>query len=206
MLAQPVSPRRFSITYDYRCPFARNAHEHVVEALRHGADWDVEFVPFSLSQVHVEEGGQAVWDNPAKAMDLLATEAGMVVRDRYPDKFFDVHVALFAARHDQGRDLRDVTVVRDILEGADLDADDVLATVATGSSRQAFRTAHEEAVTKHRVFGVPTFVMGDEAVFVRIMTRPEGDGSVARSTIEGVLTLIDDHPELNEFKHTSISR
>ena len=50
-------------------------------ALRAGAPWDVEFVPFSLSQVHVEEGGTPVWDDPAKAADLLAIEAGLVVRD-----------------------------------------------------------------------------------------------------------------------------
>ena len=28
----------FEITYDYRCPFARNAHEHVLDALEAGAD------------------------------------------------------------------------------------------------------------------------------------------------------------------------
>ena len=48
--------RAFEITYDYRCPFARNAHEHVLDALEAGADWDVTFVPFSLGQVHVTEG------------------------------------------------------------------------------------------------------------------------------------------------------
>jgi len=201
-----VSARPFAITYDYRCPFARNAHEHVVEGLRDGAAWDVEFVPFSLSQVHVEEGGQPVWDNPTKAVDLLATEAGIVVRDRHPDRFLDVHVALFAARHDHGLDLREEKVVRQVLEEVGLDADDVLASVARGSVREAFRSAHENAVTKHHVFGVPTFVTGDKAVFVRVMTRPQGDGTLARSTIDKVLSLIDGHPELNEFKHTTISR
>ena len=31
------------------------------------ADWDVTFLPFSLSQVHVPEGGTPVWDDPDKA-------------------------------------------------------------------------------------------------------------------------------------------
>ena len=31
----------FAVTWDYRCPFARNAHEHVVTGLQGGADWDV---------------------------------------------------------------------------------------------------------------------------------------------------------------------
>jgi len=201
-----MSRRALSVTYDYRCPFARNAHEHLVTALRGGADWDVEFTPFSLSQAHVEEGGLPVWDDPTKARDLLATEAGLVVRDSFPDRFFDVHVGLFAARHDRGLDLRDESVIRDVLDASGVDSDAVFAAVADGGPRDTFRKAHETAVTTSHVFGVPTFVVGDSAVFVRIMTRPGDDVSVARSTIEGVLTLLDDHPEINEFKHTTIKR
>ena len=54
----------FSVTWDYRCPFARNAHEHVLTGLEAGADWDVTFSAFSLDQAHVEEGQPAVWDVP----------------------------------------------------------------------------------------------------------------------------------------------
>jgi hypothetical protein len=38
------------------------------------------------------------------------------------------------------------------------------------------------------------------------MTRPEGDGAVARDTIDRVLELVSGHPEINEYKHTSIPR
>jgi hypothetical protein len=196
----------FAVTYDYRCPFARNIHEHLAVALRGGADWEVEFVPFSLSQMHVEEGHAPVWDDPARAGDLLAIEAGLVVRDRQPDRFLDVHVGLFAARHDQGRDLREEAVVRDVLSTSGVDADEILSAVADGGPRAAFRKAHESAVTDHQVFGVPTFIVGDRAVFVRVMTRPDGDAADARRTIEGVLTLLGEHPELNEFKFTSVPR
>jgi len=41
---------RFALTYDYLCPFARNANEHVVTGLRSGAPWDVTIIPFSLTQ------------------------------------------------------------------------------------------------------------------------------------------------------------
>ncbi len=194
------------MTYDYRCPFARNAHEHLVTALQAGAPWDVEFVPFSLSQVHVEEGGTAVWDDPAKAVDLRATEAGLVVRDTFPDHFFDVHLGFFAARHDRSLDLRDESVIRDVLAESGVDAATVLDTVADGGPHDVYRKAHEAAVADHQVFGVPTFIVGNAAVFVRIMTRPDGDASRSRAAIEGVLGLFDEHPELNEFKHTSISR
>jgi hypothetical protein len=46
-------PLAFAVTWDYRCPFARNAHEHVLDGLAAGAEWDVTFLPFSLGQVHV---------------------------------------------------------------------------------------------------------------------------------------------------------
>ncbi len=36
----------FSVTWDYRCPFARNANEHILTALQGGAEWDVTFIPF----------------------------------------------------------------------------------------------------------------------------------------------------------------
>ena len=49
----------FAVTYDYRCPWARNMHEQLIAGLRGGADWDVTFQPFSLNQAHVEEGGTA---------------------------------------------------------------------------------------------------------------------------------------------------
>jgi len=46
----------FSVTWDYRCPFARNAHEFLVAALKDGAPFDVEFVPFTLTQGHLDDG------------------------------------------------------------------------------------------------------------------------------------------------------
>ena len=102
----------FAVTWDYRCPFARNAHEQVVAGLEAGADWDVHFVPFSLGQVHVAEGEVDVWDEPQRDTGLIALQAGVVVRDRFRESFFPVHRDLFAARHDHGLKLKDPAVVR----------------------------------------------------------------------------------------------
>jgi len=196
----------FAVTWDYRCPFARNAHEHLAVALADGADWQVTFLPFSLSQVHVPEGGTPVWDDPAKAKDLLALAAGAVVRDRYPERFLDAHVALFAARHDGGLDLRLPDVVARVLDMAGVPGDTVVDEAGSGDVVKELQRTHEEAVAKWEVFGVPTFVMDDRAVFVRLMSRPHGDAALARRTIEGVLDLFDAQPDLNEFKHTTLER
>ena len=86
---QRVVPVSFAVTWDYRCPFARNAHEHVLDALADGADWDVTFLPFSLGQVHVEEGQPDVWDNPDADSGLTALQMGVAVRDTMPERFLD---------------------------------------------------------------------------------------------------------------------
>jgi 2-hydroxychromene-2-carboxylate isomerase len=146
-----------------------------------------------------------VWDDPAKAPDLLALAAGVVVRDQYPDRFLDAHVALFAARHDKGLDLRLPEVVAGVLDDVGLPGDKIVAEVATSAPAQEIRRAHEQAVNELDVFGVPTFVVDDRAVFVRLMSRPQGDAALARRTIQGVLDLFETMPDLNEFKHTSLS-
>jgi len=195
----------FSVTWDYRCPFARNAHEHLALALASGADWDVTFVPFSLGQAHVPEGGKPVWDDPDKAGDLVALAAGVVVRDQYPERFLDAHIALFSARHDEGLDLRIPQVVSSVLERVGVPGDKVLAEVESGAPVREIRRAHEHAVGELEVFGVPTFIVEDRAVFVRLMSRPKGDAALALQTMEGVLDLFDTMPDLNEFKYTKLS-
>ncbi len=196
----------FTATWDYRCPFARNAHEHLIEALRAGADWDVTFVPFSLGQVHVAEGDPDVWDRPESDTGLLALQVAVVVRDQFPDRFLDVHEALFALRHDEGRHLEDEGEVRRVLTDHGVDADAVFAEVASGKPLQMVRDEHTAAADDHNVWGVPTFVQGEESVFVRLMTRPKGDAELAERTIDRVVDLLGGFPELNEYKHTSLKR
>jgi hypothetical protein len=196
----------FAVTWDYRCPFARNAHEHLIEGLRGGADWNVRFVPFSLGQVHVAEGEPDVWVRPESDSGLLALQAGVVVRDRFPERFLDVHEGLFALRHDEGRHLEDPGEVRALLADRGVDADAVMAEIATGAPLATVRDEHTAAADDHDVWGVPTFVQGDTAVFVRLMERPRQDAALARRTIDRVIDLLHGFPELNEFKHTSLKR
>ena len=201
-----MPPTAFAVTWDYRCPFARNLSEHVLVAQAGGAPWDVRFIPFSLDQAHVQEGEVDVWDDPDQGPRLLALQAGVVVRDRHPARFPDTHLALFAARHDAGRDIREEAVVADVLRHQGLDPDEVLGEVAAGWPRATCRAEHEEAVRQHHVFGVPTLVAEGQAGFVRVMHRPDGDAAVARQTVDRLLDLVTGWPELNELKHTTIPR
>ncbi len=197
--------RRFSITWDYRCPYARIGHDHVVTGLKAGADWDVTFLPFSLGQAHVSEGQPDVWDAPDADTGLFALQVGIAVRDRWPHRFLDVHRAIFEHRHVHAGDLRDREAFAALLAAHDLDPDKVLAEVHGGGPLATIKAEHTGYVASHRVWGVPTFLVGDSAVFVRLLQPSGGDEALAISTVERVLDQIA-WPLLNEFKHTSIPR
>jgi 2-hydroxychromene-2-carboxylate isomerase len=198
----------FAVTWDYRCPFARNVHEHILTGLAAGADWDVRFAPFSLGQVHVAEGDPSVWVKPEQDTGIVALQTGVVVRDQYPDRFPGVHRALFAARHDAGEHLEDRDVVRRVLTEHGVDPEEVFVRLDDGSALKQVQAEHEAVAESHHVWGVPTFLAGDEAVFVRLMNRaPLGaDPAASTRSIERVLDLVTGWTDLNELKHTSIPR
>jgi hypothetical protein len=198
--------RRFAITFDYLCPFARNGNEHVIAGLRDGADWDVEFLPFSLAQGHVEPGQPDVWDlkDPNATAGLAAFQASLAVREHQPERFLDVHESLFAARHDHGEDLKDPAVIERALQSAGADVEVVREAVEGGEPLKVLRTEHEAAVRDHEVWGVPTFIAGGRAVFVRLLDRPAGDAELARRRVEQVVDLVVDAAMLHEFKQTDL--
>jgi hypothetical protein len=194
-------PRSVAVTFDYRCPFARNGHEAVVNALREGVDLDVRFLPFSLDQAHVEEGEPPVWERaPGEwGTGVLALLYGIAVRDTFPDHFLDFHIEAFAARHDHGEQLGHEDVLRAVAAKVGLDPDAVAAEAHSGRPLKTLASEHLEAVERWAVFGVPTFIEGDEAVFVRFMERGRVDD------LERALDLLA-WDRLNEFKRTRIPR
>ena len=195
----------FEVSYDYLCPFAHIAHEHLVEALRTGTGWDVTFTPWTLRQVHKEEGAPDVWDDPLKRDELLALEASVAVRDGWPEQFLDVHLALFRARHDHGNRLSTRDEVSSVLTEAGVDADKVLEVVDGGEPHKEVAVSWRRLTDVHSHFGVPTFVVGDEAVFVRLMTRPTSPDD-AVGAIDSIVTMLVEDTRLNEFKRTKLAR
>ena len=93
-----------------------------------------------------------------------------------------------------------------MLADAGVDVDAVWAEVDSGRPLATVEKEHTAYVESHNVWGVPTFIVGDRAVFVRLR-RParwrRRAGHRRRSS--RVLDQVD-WPMLNEFKHTSIPR
>jgi DSBA-like thioredoxin domain len=197
--------RRFALTFDYLCPFARIAHDVALRALGDRVTDQVDFRAFSLSQVHTEAGDPPVWETEPRPSGVLALEWGLAVRDEFPGRFPAAHAALFDARHVHGRDLKDPRVLREAVASAGVDPDQVEEVVAGGKPAAALAADHTWAVDEHRVFGVPTFVSDDRAVFVRLMRAP-GDQREAAATLDRVLAMVTGWADLNEFKATRIPR
>jgi hypothetical protein len=195
-----MSPRTFAVTFDYRCPFARIAHEHVLDGLESGADWDVLFQPFSLSAAK-----DPTWDR-GQDTGLLALELAIAVRDTQPERFLAAHRALFSFRHDHGGNLRDLDALRAVLDGVGVDTAALLAEVETGIPLKTVRAEHEAGVSEHEVWGVPTFIVGDQAAFVRLMERPVNAEVAGRDAVERIVDMLGGWPELNEFKHTALPK
>jgi len=194
----------FGLSYDYRCPFAKNIHLHVLTALATGADFEVEFIPWTMSQGHRAPGAPDVWDDPAQDSALLALAVSVSVRDEQPALFLAAHEAMFRARHERAIRLATISEITDVLAPLGVDMDKVGADL---TSRRPHRVIAESfhAMQAYEAFGVPTFVVGSDATFVRYMTPPNNDAQASVKIIESLVTLIAAQPELNEFKHTRVA-
>jgi hypothetical protein len=194
---------RFDLSYDYRCPFAKNIHLHVVTALRAGADFDVTFVPWTMSQGYKADGAPDVWDDPARDPELLSLAVSTSIRDQQPDHFLDAHEALFRARHERALRLVTRGEIADALASTKVDLaaafDDVDSRRPHKVIGQSFREFE-----RYDAFGVPTFVVNGDATFVRYMTTPSEDPAASIALIDSLVTLMSTKGDLNEFKHTKV--
>ena len=197
-------PLRFGITYDYLCPFARNANEHVVRGLRAGATWEVTFLPFSLTQAKAAESGEPRWDAPAvlRGSGLLALAVAELVRVHASERFLDAHLELFALRHDRGEDLRDPDRVAQALERAG-----VMPSLVDRAEDglEALRSTHEDLVARE-VWGVPTLLTPSRAVFVRLLDRPGTDAAPSIDRMARLVGMVEEEPMLHEFKQVDLPR
>ena len=193
--------RSFSITYDYLCPFARNANETLVEMLQGGAAYSVNFVPFSLAQTHTDDGEIPQWDRPLDEVGggVLALLWSIAVRDGYPEFFLAFHAAVFSARHDEGSDIGAEGVLGRVALPVGLDAESMRSQVAPGAPAGTLPVDQMDVVDAHGASRVPTFLWCHARELRRSMERHTPDD------VERALDMLG-WTNLNEFKRTTIPR
>jgi 2-hydroxychromene-2-carboxylate isomerase len=196
---------QFDLSFDYRCPFANNIHLHVITAMRAGADFDVNFAPWSLSQGSRSDGAPDVWNDPVYDADLISLAAGISVRDQQSEYFLDAHEALFRARHDRAVRLITLDEISNVLAPLGVDMAKVAADVASRRPHDVIAASHKE-FDRFEAFGVPTFVVNDNATFVRYMSEPSDDPAESVELITTLLEMMTKRADLNEFKHTQLPR
>lgn len=193
-------PRNITVTFDYRCPFAYNGNATLMAAAER-LDLEPRYLAFSLDQAHLGEDEPTMWErDPSEwGSGIRVLLYGIAARDAFPEVFPTVHLALFAARHDHGRKLDDLAVVHEAIAAAGGDPDALTDEVASGRPLKTLEAEHTEGVERWGVWGVPTFIDGDDAAFVRLMERENVDD------LERVLALLS-NTNINEFKRPRIDR
>ena len=110
----------------------------------------------------------------ATAFRLVHGEADLLpslIVDRYGD-YLVVHTLsqgmdrllpqIVDLRHDEGRHLRDPEEIRRVLTDNGVDAEAVFGEIATGGPLATIRDEHTTAAQDNEMWGVPTFVHGDQ--------------------------------------------
>jgi 2-hydroxychromene-2-carboxylate isomerase len=91
-----------------------------------------------------------------------------------------------------------------IAQSVGINVETVMADIASGRTLATVKQEHIRFAESHAVWGVPTFIVGSVAVFVRLLDRPKSTQD-ATQTVERILANIG-WDNLNEFKHTSVPR
>src|ERR1700733_7793654 len=117
---------------------------------------DVEWRVFSLAIVNSGDEGRAAAD-PGSAPSL---RTAIAVRNAHGNAAVGAfYKALSDARHQRGLPLDDHAVIRDSLREAGVEPELLEQALADASTWDAVQREHDEAVSEHKVFGVPTIVL-----------------------------------------------
>ena len=136
----------------------------------------IQWKTFSLDQQNSEKGPDfMMWEHPDySSRSIPALVAAKAAENQGEPLFLRFHLATFEARHDQGKDIADRKVLRDIAKYAGLDPVRFEQDMAREETWRAVGEDHIESKREYGVFGVPTLVFGQrQAVFVKLESIPE---------------------------------
>ncbi len=180
-------PTQFEYFYDYVSPYSYLAHSQL-EGLAKRTGAERVDRPFLLGGVMQSSGNSPPATVPAKGKYMNADIARWLKRYGLELKFnpfFPVNTvkamrgalvaqddgvldtynaALFAAMWLEEKNLSEPDILRDVIAGAGLDADGILARIGDDTIKERLKANTAEAVDRG-AFGAPTFFIGDEMFF-----------------------------------------
>ena len=90
----------FAVTWDYRCPFARNAHEHLLAGLAAAPTGTSPSCRSRSARCTSRKATRRIWDRPERRLAACSpSRRASSSATASPTPFLAVHRALFAARH-----------------------------------------------------------------------------------------------------------
>ena len=193
--------RSLAVTFDYRCPFAYNGNAAVIARAPRRRRLRVPLRAV-LARPGPRGRGRAAGVGPrARRGAAASSRCCTASRCATPSPTSSSTRTSRCSRRatTRGSSSTTKTCCATPSTTAGLDADAVADEVASGRPLETLAAEHTEAVERWGVFGVPTFIEGDEAVFVRFMERGRVDD------LERTLELLD-WTRLNEFKRPRIDR
>jgi predicted DsbA family dithiol-disulfide isomerase len=187
------------VFYDYFCPFVYRASV-LLQNVGRTRPLKVAWRYFSLAQVNSKDDGWTAWDAPASEnvrgrMAFKAAEAA-----RKQGRFEDFHMPLLEARHRDRLEIDQAEVVERVAADVGLDLNRFRKDVADPDILASLARDHRQAVSRHGVFGTPTFVFPDgAAAYVRLRDAPDGADDSTR-VFDHLVSVAAREPSILEIK------
>jgi len=190
----------FELFYDYTCPFVYRSAE-MLEAVRvsKARELDVNWRYFSLSQVNSRQEGWTAWNASESEAVPGRTAFRAAEAARRQGRFDAFHMALLRARHRDRLNIDDPNVVEGVAAASGLELEQFRQDIADPASLRALARDHQEARTRHGVFGTPTFVFADgAAAYVRLAQQPVNGDAVR--ILDEIVGIAAGEPDILEIK------
>ena len=163
---------------------------------------EIDWQPFALAQVNVDEGAEYnVWEQPAildgSDKTLLAHQAGLAAKRQGKEAFQSFFITLLKARHEDKVDLNDASVITEAAKSSGLDLARFREDLVDPDLLKQLGESHTKAVEEHGAFGVPTFVFPNgNAAFLKMFIPPDEQAAEIYETLFKTMSEISHVGEL----------
>lgn len=182
--------RQLICYFDYTCSYSYKAWLWL-EEVASGHKISVEWRPFLLKEVNREPGERSYFDRETiESVALLALALSIAARGQHHTTY---HERTFRAMHED-EERPDEAGIYEIARDAGVDVD-----AFRNEQRrwiEAVASEHRLATTRWGVFGTPTLVIEENAVYLKLDSPPADPGGFWIA----LETMALSHPELIELK------